>query len=983
LSAVFALLAASSGALAGDLDKVFLFNIEAQMLDKALLQFGAQVHMQLSFATDPATAAFRSPELKGRYTGKEALVKLLKGTRLRYVAHRQTIEILPQVPSRATELHSSSRRSRAQRLAARNDSDTETVTVNDPRESNSKDKKETLRAIVITGSRLLASSKEGPQEVRVYDREQIDQSGQTSIEDFMSTLPSVSLNTLPSNNGYSTTVQLRGLPEGTTLVLLDGRPLENSGLGGGEYFDLDDIPLAAVQRIEVDENGSSAVYGSGGIAGVVNIILKKNFSGLALDARYGWAKDSRTWLTNMAVGQQWDRGGLSVIASYELNSGLMNTDRALTASNDYTGFGGPDNSLPLCFPGNVFSLTGAPLPGAPAGSGASYAAVTGPTSAATPAFSNFTYGTLNSNCAALTPYAVISSLERSSILAQGHLDITQHVQLFTEIIYSNIKQNDPETYPSLFGIPGYQQFTVSASNPYNPFGETVGIADTIPLNPAPPEIINTDFFRPLVGLRGTLAGGWQWEVAAWQSIDWTKTTQGDIIQNDTAIQNALNSADAATALNPFVRGPIGAPALVQSLFSNAYAKFMGRDRAAQAFARGPVLRIPAGDVTAVIGAEFDQSALYINELHYYANFFQSSYRRSRNALFGESRIPLIGPRRGTQSPDIVALTVSGRYDHYSDFGNSRTGQAGIELRPVDGLLVRGTYSTAFEAPSLQQLFGPQLEYQTFVTDPEGNPGNLVPVTEFTGGNPNLRPLTGRSHTFGLVYSPAVASGLTVSVTNWNVVESNVIQEVPPQVLVDYGNLFPGRVLRGSSGQLMDVIDTEINFGSFDVAGLDYQVNYQHRIGAGRVSLDLGAAETYHYNQVLAPGQPAVEAVSQGEDDGDWAPRWKVTAGLGWAQATLSAHLDGLYTGAYYDYDSTRRIGNFWIVNANVRWRVGKWLVPSSRWFGEAYLEAGSTNLFNRGPQFSNYGFDFFGFDGAQALANLLGRSCYLDVGGRW
>ncbi|EQD80300.1 TonB-dependent receptor, partial [mine drainage metagenome] len=119
--------------------------------------------------------------------------------------------------------------------------------------------------------------------------------------------------------GYYGTVKLRGLPDGTTLVLLNGRRLENTAISGGTFFDLNDIPLAAVRKIEVDPNGSSAIYGSDAIAGVVNIILKKHFNGFAANVRYDSAKNLGDMRTSVAWGRQWRRGGVSVIASYGLD----------------------------------------------------------------------------------------------------------------------------------------------------------------------------------------------------------------------------------------------------------------------------------------------------------------------------------------------------------------------------------------------------------------------------------------------------------------------------------------------------------------------------------------------------------------------------------------------------------------------------------------------------------------------------------------
>src|SRR6202007_1519215 len=145
--------------------------------------------------------------------------------------------------------------------------------------------------IVVTGTRLELSKGEGPQEVQVYTEETIRRSGQTTVGDFLNTLPGVSLIVDPGSlqtAGFATSVRLHGLPLGTTLVLIDGRRMETTSAAAfDDVFDLNNVPLAAIERIEVLPQGSSAIYGSDAIAGVVNIILKKDFEGFAGTAKYG------------------------------------------------------------------------------------------------------------------------------------------------------------------------------------------------------------------------------------------------------------------------------------------------------------------------------------------------------------------------------------------------------------------------------------------------------------------------------------------------------------------------------------------------------------------------------------------------------------------------------------------------------------------------------------------------------------------------
>ncbi|MGH8200513.1 MAG: TonB-dependent receptor domain-containing protein [Steroidobacteraceae bacterium] len=967
-------MSAIPAALAGDLDKLVTFNIQAQNLDKALLKFGAQAHVQLSFAPDYTTAGLRTQQLKGTYTAKSALARLLKGTRLRYVVVSQhTIEIIPVASS--TEFPRSSSSSQVQPVRDEKVSDHVGDPDDQPAESSKTPRH--LQEVVVTGSRLPASSNEGPQEVQIYDRENIDQSGQTSISDFVNTLPSMSVTTPQTAQGLATTVTLRGLPVGSTLILIDGRRLEDSGssqlISGANYFDLNNLPLAAVERIEVDESGSSAIYGSDAIGGIVNIILRKDFAGFALNAKYGWEKDTSTTRFDLVWGKQWDRGGLSIIGSFGIDGGLLNTQRLLTSSNDYTSSGGPDGNFDVCSPGNVFSASGAPLPGAPVGSGATFAGIAGSTKSGAPALSQFMYGVLN-QCSLLQGEAILPSAHRAATIADGHLDLTPSVELFSELIYTHETLHDAAGYQFLFGN------SVPPANPYNPFGETVTVNEWLTEVPRSSEY-DMDFFRPLVGIKGTLADRWQWEVSAWQSTDWTQETDHNFFQNGDAIQNALNSSDPASALNPFIVGPAAPQSVLDSLSISGAEKSMGRDREAEAFIRGPILHLPAGDIQAVVGGDYVKSALdlnYIYNISYQPNTRQN-YHRSYNAGFAQARIPLIRHPRSRRSEALLALTVAGRHDQYSDFGGRTTGEFGVEFRPLDGLLVRGSYADAFEAPSLPDLHGAQGEAPTQINDPLT--GTTVIAQLVSGGNPNLLPMTGISRSIGLVYSNPAMPGLAISITHWLVRENNSIQVMLPQVIVDNADAFAGRVIRNSAGDIDEVNDSEVNFGSINIAGIDYQVEYGRLLGQGTISVVLNASQTYRYIEALTPGAPAVEAVSTAQDDGDWAPRWKGTVGMGWKSSWVSAYVDGRYTGSYQDYDSTRLIGNFWILDANLRLDLGRRLIPESGWLKGAYVELGATNLSNRAPQFSNYEFDEVGYDAAEM--NILGRVLYVGVGMGW
>lgn len=173
----------------------------------------------------------------------------------------------------------------------------------------------------------------------------------------------------------------------------------------------------------------------------------------------------------------------------------------------------------------------------------------------------------------------------------------------------------------------------------------------------------------------------------------------------------------------------------------------------------------------------------------------------------------------------------------------------------------------------------------------------------------------------------------------------------------------------------------VNFGALNVAGLDYRLTYRLATPLGAFTPSLAVTQTYRYEASLTPSSPAINAVSVAQDTGNWAPRWKGTLSVDWHWVNWNAYLAGRYVGKYQDYDSSRIIGNFWLVDASVRYALGHVVVPESKYGQNLTLRFGAVNLFNRAPQFSNYQFDFIGYDPTQA--DIRGRFVYAQLGVRW
>jgi len=680
-----------------------------------------------------------------------------------------------------------------------------------------------------------------------------------------------------------------------------------------------------------------------------------------------------------------------VIGSFLTRSELEGFERSITANNDYTRFGGSDARFPVCPRGNVVSATGQPLPGAPPGGNNTFAAVSGRATSGTPTFADFNYGTLN-ECSLDGYLSMIPTTQREGILAQGSYDLTSSVQLFTELMYSHSRTTSYLTPPHTFSEPGFVFSTASASNPYNPFGQTVGVSNVFTGVGRTSESTNTDFFRPLVGARGGVLSSWKWEITAWDS-EHNTTLPLRNETNGSALQAALNSSNPATALNPFVDGPAGSPQLLQSLLVDWIQKTSGSILGANAFAHGPIAHLPSGAVEAVIGVEHDHDTFATENVSFpFSPLGRTTYRRDVSAVFGEARVPVIANHANPQSGDMLTLTIAGRYDHYDDFGSHSTPQYGVEWRPFDTLLIRSTYGQSFRAPTLFELHEPNNSVQAPIPDPlRGNQIELVTIV--LGGNAQLRPETGQSRTVGFVYSSKSIPDLRFSLSYWRIDENNSITILSPFTLIANESLFPGNVTRapGQNGQLGPITRVNaafVNFGQTQVAGFDYQAAYRfHPTNVGEFFASLGATQTYHYTTVLVPNTKPVDAVSKAQDSGNWAPRWKGTVALGWKSAPYVVNMNARYVGKYQDYDqplangTTQIIGNFWLFDANLRYAAGTAIAQGNSWLRGTYCEIGGVNLFNRLPQYSNMSFGTVGFDAAQA--DIRGRFLYAQIGTKW
>jgi iron complex outermembrane receptor protein len=825
--------------------------------------------------------------------------------------------------------------------------------------------------VIVTGSRLARTAVEGPVPVNVYSRKEIERSGQSTVVDFLNTLTEVSVGNPEkgANQVGQTTVTLRGLPVGTTLVLLNGRRLQGGSFTyiQGSYFDLNNIPSSLVERIEIVSQGSSAVYGSDALGGVVNIILRNEFDGVEANVRYGGADGTAERSFDVGMGRTWERGSVSLMGSYFDRSSLNAMEREITSSNAY------GTLVTHCNPGNVYAVGGGNLPGLDAPS-----AGVRPGAHAMPSLADFNAGQLN-RCRSQQIVDLIPGSERTTVLGYATYRPSDSVELFAELMHTR----QDEQFSS--GRRKLRSVLVPASNAYNPFGVDVRVDYRFSSPATELGFFNeVEFTRSLIGAKGTFGGDWRWELAAWDARDKVASRDGAYDLNSTYYSSALASSDPATAINVFSNGAEGSDELLRSVYPDFLYRPKGSAQVVNGFVSGPVLQLPAGPLQVVIGGEYVRNRLQMN--YPTLPMYNFDYRRRATSAYSEVRVPLIGSGK-VGAGDTLAFTGAVRYEDYSDFGNETVPQGALEWRPWSSLLIRASYAESFKAPGLNFVYyergtAPGL---CCIYDPQRGGAETV-YTMYQGGNRNLNPETGDSRSLGFVWSPQSLAGLEASASWWRVHLADRVSSPNSQTVVDNEALFPGLVVRDPVTNVIQSVDVSyMNFGNIDVEGIDASLSYRIPTGVGVLTPRVSMTQTLSYETALVPGSPAIDRLGRASNYDGWSPRRKIVAGLGWQLHELSASAVGRYVSGYTDYQdlgpTTRQLGDFWLLDVSGRFEFGKLFAAGNRYVRDAFVQVSIVNVLDKEPDYSTFLFGGIGYDPSQY--DIRGRFTSISIGSRF
>ena len=833
----------------------------------------------------------------------------------------------------------------------------------------------TLDTVTVTGTRIKSAEVAGQVPVQVLTREDIDRTGLTSLGDMVQQLTGAgsALNTKfnssgnfgfsPNGDGVgagSAQVDLRHLGPKRVLVLVDGIRWvnESSASGVGAATDLNTIPLAIVERIEVLQDGASSLYGSDAIAGVVNIITRRNFEGAQVTAQYGQygEGDGATKNLDLAWGYTTDRSNLFLGASYVDQDSVLSSDRE-------------QSFFPVPGTGLTFASSATPTGRfrfVDPNTGVTYN-LTPNTGASDPFFDPAQTGctrTDDYHCFTTADRfnfaqynLVVTPSKRMGVFGAYRFDINDNLQWYAKALINRRESTNQAAPEPIFlgpgggtGNPLADNITISALNPYNPFGfDLVSLDDPTtaqnesnlilvgrrPIEGGPrifEQTVDTQYVS--TGLNGIFGAGersYSWDVnLAYSRNQADQTNFGSYNIRNINIALGDPAVCAATPgcvpLNVFGGPGTITPEMLGWIQAVVHDQSENKLTLASANVSGDLFKLPAGMLAFAAGYEYRKyQGSYdpdpITVAGYYNGVPSSPTSGSYdvNEFYVELNAPLYANEETGEKFD---LSLAGRYSDYSTFGGEFTPKYGLRWQVADELTLRATYAEGFRAPSIGELFGSVARADLQLADPcsiglsgappTGDPANCaalgVPtgysqansqISVATGGNPNLDPERANSFTAGMVFSPAFATDkawsdkLDLEVTFYRHHVEGAIQAIDAQTQLNLcvatlDPVYCNGITRASTGDINGFNNRLTNLGSIKTSGWDANVFWTlPESDWGRFKFIWQNTFVADYKAVGAAGQ--VQPRRVGIEVTDSAiPEWTSNAVLDWNLANWNA-----------------------------------------------------------------------------------------------
>jgi iron complex outermembrane receptor protein len=804
-----------------------------------------------------------------------------------------------------------------------------------------------MQRVEITGSSIKRLQAETANPLSVIKADEFVKAGVTNVQEALARIPanqsgmgagnSVGGNYSGLPTGGQASADLRGLGGDKTLVLLNGRRLANHPYDGASV-DLNMIPISALDRVEVLRDGASAIYGTDAIGGVVNFITKRSITtttitGEILRPHLAGGDENRA---NLSTGfGNLDKDGYNVfgVLDYHKQQSIGSQQRAFSQAG-YDPARGLDATSGTTFPANYFD-SGNNTTGNP-----SYA------TGCNPPYSIALPGRTTCRQDYTRQIDDNPDQKRISVFLKGAMKIGDGHLATVEYLHATNDVTSRTAPPPQTGL------VLPSTSPYYPAGASGAdlSVNWRPLEAGQRTILSKGKGDRLVlGMEGQMAG---WDYKGGLSHSVSKSAEnfvGGYVQDASFAAGVLNGI-----LNPFaLQNPAGKTYLDSTALRGEVQSAQVKNTGIDFKVSHDLMEMKGGQMAVAFGTELRREVadFYVNRdiasqasSSGLSGSLSTNGSRNIEAFFTELVMPVTKE---------LEVQLAGRFDRYSDVGNTTNPKIGIRYQPTAALLLRGSASTGFRAPTLYEKNAPPSKNDTnnAYNDPVLCPGGVPssnPVTnplrdcdlqqfKLQGGNTNLSPEKSKSFSFGMVIEPTAS--LTMAADYWNIRLKDKIDALPEEVIYgDYAK-YQARFLRNPDGSPLAIADFKENLGQVKTDGIDLSLVYRlPKTSFGGLTLTMDGTWLHSYKY-------------QNEKDGEFVEnagkfgatyvkfRWQHALALNWKSGPWGATLSNSYKTGYRDQGDTRDVSAYSLWNLTGSFEAMKGLT----------LMAGVKNLFDKEP----------------------------------
>lgn len=882
-----------------------------------------------------------------------------------------------------------------------------------------------VERVEITGSSIKRVKDEGILPIQVITANELARTGVTSAEDMLQLLGMNAAgadNAISNNNvfggdtdrltGGSANANLRGLGAGSTLVLLNGRRMATYGMSGGAV-DLNTIPMAAVERIEVLKDGASAIYGTDAVGGVINYILKKDMQGVTLGTDFAQPLESSGGTTRRAHitggAGSLDKNGINVLVGLTLvkNDILRGSERSW-ANGFAPALGLSPNSSSHPF-ANVINTAGTALGTAGSTVGATdpikYTRInllsmqgqcdsiptgvqfqpelwTSPTASAATKAANYAGGHYLCNTDYGAQYMLASPKEARNLVLRSNFKLSDNHLAYFEWTDSRTAVK-AELTPNQFSTTAAAGNFYPVGGPYYLNLKNYGVNSFDPTKPISYRWRMQDFgnrvienistnSRFVLGLEGDV-GKYSYKLGLSRA---EAEAHSDLIDGY-AYVGKLNAALKTGLINPWLKPGEKQTQAAMDLIESTKARGTtgGGSTGLTQFdgaLSGELFKLPAGSLDFAVGFDLRRESYQyamvagvacLGNLTPTATSDTDIYNCAGNstvppvsrdvkAVYGELAVPVF---KGFD------MQLALRRDDYKGVGASTNPKVGFKYQPAESLLFRGSYNTGFKAPSFQQQQpnNAPRDYTGKWDDPVKCPADptqcqIIGLDYTSSGNPDLKPEKSKQGTVGLVFAPV--KDLVLYADYWRIDLRDRIRTLSINDVINNYALFEDRFIRDASGNVSVVRAGWVNAADSSSKGVDWGGTYTFSNRLGRWNASINGTH------MLSHKERALEILPLTEYVGEFGLRTlylrnKFNASLTWSQGPWSSTLNASYKSGYKDQDLSGR--NTVPATANTT-------VPSYTLFGlygtytgfkNTSVTVGVRNLFDKQPPFTHHDVD--------------------------